>query len=115
MPMQRYKPEQTVTILRQIEVAVANGKSTPQACKEAGVMVQTYYHWRKEYGGFVSQRLVQNFGLVIDDGDSPFPFRRDAFGEVLCSGTPAGGETLEYRDLIFHPGDLVAWIIPKDV
>ena len=33
MPMQRYKPEQIVTVLRQIEVAMANGKSTPQACK----------------------------------------------------------------------------------
>ena len=35
MPMQRYKPEQIVTVLRQIEVALAkaNGKSTPQACK----------------------------------------------------------------------------------
>ena len=30
--MQRYKPEQIVTVLRQIEVAVANRKSTPQAC-----------------------------------------------------------------------------------
>ena len=29
MPMKRYKPEQIVTVLRQIEVAVANGKSTP--------------------------------------------------------------------------------------
>ena len=37
MPMQRYRPEQIVTVLRQIEVAVANGKSTPQACKEAGI------------------------------------------------------------------------------
>ena len=51
MLMQRYKPEQIVTVLRQIEVAVANGKSTPQACKEAGITVQTYYRWRKEYGG----------------------------------------------------------------
>ena len=51
MPMQRYKPEQVVTMLRQIEVAVANGKATPQACKEAGIMVQTYYRWRKEFGG----------------------------------------------------------------
>ena len=51
MPMQRYKPEQIVTVLRQIEVAVANGKSTPQACKEAGISTQTYYRWRKEYGG----------------------------------------------------------------
>jgi putative transposase len=51
MPMERYKPEQFVTVLRQIEVAVANGKTTPQACKEAGITVQTYYRWRKEYGG----------------------------------------------------------------
>ena len=51
MPMQRYKPEQIVTVLRQTEVAMANGKSTPQACKEAGIHTQTYYRWRKEYGG----------------------------------------------------------------
>jgi len=51
MPMIRYKPEQIVTLLRQIEVAVANGKSTPQACKEAQITAQTYYRWRKEFGG----------------------------------------------------------------
>ena len=51
MPMERYKPEQIVTMLRQIEVAVASGKSTPQACKEAGIATQTYYRWRKEFGG----------------------------------------------------------------
>jgi len=47
----RYKPEQIVTMLRQVEVGVANGKTTVQACKEAGITVQTYYRWRKEYGG----------------------------------------------------------------
>ena len=47
----RYKPEQIVTLLRQIEVAIANGKNTPQACKEAEITAQTYYRWRKEYGG----------------------------------------------------------------
>ena len=51
MPMMRYKPEQIVTLLRQIEVAIANGKTTPQACKEAEITQQTYYRWRKEYGG----------------------------------------------------------------
>jgi putative transposase len=51
MPMIRYKPEQIVTLLRQIEVATANGKTTPQACKEAEITTQTYYRWRKEYGG----------------------------------------------------------------
>ena len=51
MPMRRYKPEQTVTLLRQVEVGLANGKSTPQACKEAEITAQTYYRWRKEFGG----------------------------------------------------------------
>jgi putative transposase len=51
MPMKRYKPEQIVTLLRQIEVEMANGKTAPQACKEAEITVQTYYRWRKEYGG----------------------------------------------------------------
>jgi putative transposase len=51
MAMRRYKPEQIVNLLRQIEVGIANGKTTPQACKEAEITVQTYYRWRKEYGG----------------------------------------------------------------
>jgi transposase-like protein len=51
MPMKRYKPEQVVNLLRQIEVEIANGKTTPQACKEAEITQQTYYRWRKEYGG----------------------------------------------------------------
>ena len=51
MPMKRYKPEPIVTLLRQIEVGIANGKTNPQACEEAEITQQTYYRWRKEYGG----------------------------------------------------------------
>jgi transposase-like protein len=51
MPTKKYKPEQIVSLLRQIEVAVASGKSTPQACRDAGISEQSYYRWRKEYGG----------------------------------------------------------------
>jgi len=51
MPMKKYKPEQIVTLLRQVEVELANGKTTPQACKEAAITAQTYYRWRKEFGG----------------------------------------------------------------
>ena len=35
MPTKRYKPEQIMTLLRQVEVVIANGKLTPQACREA--------------------------------------------------------------------------------
>lgn len=47
----KHTPEQIVNILRQIEVAVANGKTYPIASREAGIVEQTYYRWRKEYGG----------------------------------------------------------------
>ncbi|MDQ1451780.1 MAG: putative transposase, partial [Acidobacteriaceae bacterium] len=40
-----------VDLLRQIEVAVANGKTPAQACKEAEIVEQTYFRWHKEYGG----------------------------------------------------------------
>ena len=51
MPMKKYKPEQIVAMLRQIDVEIANGKTIPQACKESEITVQTYYRWRKEFGG----------------------------------------------------------------
>jgi putative transposase len=47
----KHRPEQIVSLLRQIEVAVANGKTTAQASKEALITEQTYYRWRKEFGG----------------------------------------------------------------
>jgi putative transposase len=52
MSIKRYKPEEIVGLLRQIEVGMANGKSAPQASKEAGINTQTYYRWRKEFGGW---------------------------------------------------------------
>ena len=38
-------------MLRRIEMSIANGKTTPQACKEAEITMQAFYRWRKEYGG----------------------------------------------------------------
>jgi|NGEPerStandDraft_6_1074524.scaffolds.fasta_scaffold21292_6 transposase-like protein len=51
MVRKKHGAEQIVAILRQIEVELANHKSTGQACKEAGITQQTPYRWRKEYGG----------------------------------------------------------------
>jgi putative transposase len=42
---------QIVASLRQIEVQMAQGKSLALACKEAEISEQSYYRWRKEYGG----------------------------------------------------------------
>lgn len=51
MPKKRFSAEQIVTLLRQIEVAMDQGISTAIACREAGISEQSYYRWRKEYGG----------------------------------------------------------------
>ena len=68
MPIQRYKPEQIVTMLRQIEVGIANGKTAPQACKEAAITVQTFYRWRKEYGGLKMDQAKRLKELEKENG-----------------------------------------------
>jgi putative transposase len=51
MPKKRFSAEQIVVVLRQIEVLMSQGKAAPVACREAGISQQSYYRWRKEYGG----------------------------------------------------------------
>jgi putative transposase len=51
MPKKRFSAEQIVVLLRQIEVLMSQGKAAPVACREAGISQQSYYRWRKEYGG----------------------------------------------------------------
>jgi len=48
---QKTGAEQVVLKLRQIEVQTAQGKSLAIACREAEISEQSYYRWRKEYGG----------------------------------------------------------------
>ena len=51
MPKKRFSAEQIVILLRQIEVLISQGKSASIACRDAGISQQSYYRWRKEYGG----------------------------------------------------------------
>ena len=51
MPKKRFSAEQIAVVLRQIEVLMSQGKAAPVACREAGISQQSYYRWRKEYGG----------------------------------------------------------------
>jgi len=48
---QKAGAEQVVLKLRQIEIQTAQGKTLALACKEAEISEQSYYRWRKEYGG----------------------------------------------------------------
>ncbi|EZP71716.1 Transposase [Sphingomonas paucimobilis] len=47
----KHKPEEIIGKLREVEIVLAQGASTAEACRRIGVNEQTYYCWRKEYGG----------------------------------------------------------------
>jgi transposase-like protein len=51
MARKRYTAEQIITKLREAEVELGKGQNTSQVCKKLGISDQTYYRWRKEYGG----------------------------------------------------------------
>ena len=56
MGKKRPTPEQIITALREAEVGLARGKSVKLISRELGITEQTYYRWRREYGGMkVSQ------------------------------------------------------------
>lgn len=51
MSRKRYTAEQIIGILRSTDVEISQGKRVIQICREIGISEQTYYRWRKEYGG----------------------------------------------------------------
>ncbi len=51
MGKQGYQPEQIIAKLREVEILLSNGQSVQTAVRQIGVTEQTYYRWRKEYGG----------------------------------------------------------------
>ena len=57
MANKRPKPEEIVAKLRQVEVLIGQGLSRLEANRQIGVVEQTYYRWRQEYGGLKSDQV----------------------------------------------------------
>ena len=51
MSRKRFSPEQIIGKLREAEVALAQGQTVGQVCRTLGIAEQTFYRWRREYGG----------------------------------------------------------------
>jgi len=51
MPKRNYTPEQIINSLREAEVLLSQGSTAAEAARHLGISEQTYYKWRKEYGG----------------------------------------------------------------
>jgi len=59
MGRKRHSIEQIIVKLREAEVELGKGKTVPEACRKIGVTEQTYYRWRKEYGGLRMDQAKQ--------------------------------------------------------
>ena len=57
MPRKTYTPEQIILKLREAEVHIAEGMTARNAARQIGVTEQTYYRWRKEYGGIKTDQV----------------------------------------------------------
>ena len=53
MPRKQRSPETIIHKLREAEILISQGKTVKEAAKQIGVTEQTYYRWRKAYGGMV--------------------------------------------------------------
>ena len=51
MKRKRYSPEKIIGMLREAEVALAQGMTVGQISRQLSISQQTYYRWRKQYGG----------------------------------------------------------------
>mgnify|MGYP000010807384 CR=1 FL=1 len=59
MGIKRYKPEEIVTKLRQVEVLAGQGMARVDAIRQISITEQNYYRWRKQYGGMGTDQLKE--------------------------------------------------------
>ena len=66
MPRRRFKTEEIIQKLREAEVLLSQGKDVATACRQIGVTDNTYYRWRKGYGGIRTDQAKRLKELVAE-------------------------------------------------
>lgn len=56
MAKRTFSAEQIISKLREAEVLISQGKTVSEVCKALSISDQTYYRWRKEYGGMGTEQ-----------------------------------------------------------
>jgi putative transposase len=67
MPRKRYKPEEIVAKLRQVDVLVSQGTSMADAIRQIGVSEVTFYRWRQEFGGLKANQVKRLKELELEN------------------------------------------------
>jgi transposase-like protein len=68
MSRKRFTPEQIIGVLREADVKLSQGKNVGQLCREMGITEQSYYRWRKEYGGMKTAQVKRLKELERENG-----------------------------------------------
>jgi putative transposase len=68
MSRKRFTPEQIIGVLREADVKLSQGKNVGQLCREIGITEQSYYRWRKEYGGMKTAQVKRLKELERENG-----------------------------------------------
>ena len=68
MGRRRHTPEQVIGKLREAEVELAKGKTVAEVCRKLAITEQTYYRWRKEYGGLRMDQAKRFKELETENG-----------------------------------------------
>ena len=68
MGRKRFTAEQIIGFLREADVKLSQGRNVGQICREMGITEQTYYRWRKEYGGMKTAQIKRLKDLERENG-----------------------------------------------
>ena len=67
MPRRRFKPEEIVAKLRQVDVLVSQGQNMADAIRQIGVSEVTFYRWRQEFGGLKIEQVKRLKNLELEN------------------------------------------------
>lgn len=68
MSHKRFTAEQIIGLLREADVKLSQGRQVGQTCRDMGITEQTYYRWRKEYGGMKTVQVKRLKDLERENG-----------------------------------------------
>ena len=94
MLRKRYTAEQIIGHLREAEIRTSEGKTIAEAVRELGISEQTYYRWRKQYGG-----MEVNQARRLSANETPAPIDRGTYDSLTTVFVHPSSHTL-YRVLV---------------
>jgi len=88
MARKRYKPEEIVAKLRQVDVLVSQGQAMADAIRQIGVSEVTYYRWRQEFGGLKTEQVKRLKDLELENSRL----------RKACEGVRGGARAVRYGE-----------------